>query len=49
MMNVFKKLRRWWRRTLQNYRDVYSETHGPKRNRAERRRMAKMKKNSPKR
>lgn len=33
---------------LQSYRDEYSETHGPKKNRAERRRIAKMKKNRPK-
>ena len=42
MINVFKKLKHWWRTTLQSYRDEYSETHGPK-NRAERRRIAKMK------
>lgn len=49
MTNVFKKLKRWWRTTIQSYRDAYSETHGPKMNRAERRRIAKMKKNSLKR
>lgn len=44
-MSILHKVRRWWRKTLQSYRDEYSETHGPKKNRAERRRVAKMKKN----
>lgn len=47
-MSIIQKLKRWWRTTLQSYRDEYSETHGPKKNRAERRRIAKMKKNRPK-
>ena len=37
-MNIVKRFIKWYRKTLQMYRNIYWEEHRPKQNRHERRR-----------
>lgn len=35
MSNIFQNVKKWWKRTLQRERDFYYDTHGPYKNRKE--------------
>ena len=44
MANMLSKFKRWYRNTLQLYRDNYYDTHGIRKNRQERRAIEKLRK-----
>ncbi len=41
MNNVFKRFKKWWKKTLQRERDFYYNTHGIYKNRNERKAIEK--------
>lgn len=43
-----KALKKWYKRTLQHFRDVYTEEHKPPLSRAERRRLERLAKKGKK-